>query len=91
MQGVLAEFITLGALSGLLAAIGASVAAYYLTTRWLELQYRFALLPWLVGVAGGALLVAARRLARHAPRGQSAAAVDPARLKVRCASAGCRS
>ena len=59
VQGVLAEFVTLGALSGLLAAIGASVAAYYLTTRWLELQYSFALLPWLVGVVGGALLVAA--------------------------------
>jgi putative ABC transport system permease protein len=58
VQGVLAEFITLGALSGLMAAIGASVAAYFLTTRWLELQYHFALLPWLVGVAGGALLVA---------------------------------
>ena len=59
VQGVLAEFVTLGALSGLLAAIGASVAAYYLTTRWLELQYSFALLPWLLGVVGGALLVAA--------------------------------
>ena len=58
VQGVLAEFTTLGALSGLLAAIGASVAAYFLTTRWLELQYSFTLLPWLVGVAGGALLVA---------------------------------
>ena len=59
VQGVLAEFLTLGALSGLLAATGASIAAYYLTTRWLELQYSFALLPWLVGVVGGALLVAA--------------------------------
>ena len=58
VQGVLAEFTTLGALSGLLAALGASVAAYFLTTRWLELHYVFELLPWLEGVVGGALLVA---------------------------------
>jgi len=58
-QGVLAEFATLGALSGLLAAIGASVAAYYLTTRWLELRYSASIVPWLVGVGGGAVLVAA--------------------------------
>ena len=48
-----------GALSGLLAALGASVAAYFLTTRWLELRYTFEWLPWLEGVLGGALLVAA--------------------------------
>jgi putative ABC transport system permease protein len=59
VQGVLAEFVTLGLLSGLLAAAGASLAAYYLTTRWLELRYTFELMPWVVGVGGGALLVAA--------------------------------
>jgi putative ABC transport system permease protein len=59
VQGVLAEFVTLGALSGLIAAAGASLAAYYLTTRWLELRYAFDILPWGVGIAGGALLVAA--------------------------------
>jgi putative ABC transport system permease protein len=59
VQGVLAEFATLGSLSGLLAALGASLAAYYLTTEWLELHYTFELLPWLEGVLGGALLVAA--------------------------------
>jgi putative ABC transport system permease protein len=59
LQGVLAEFTTLGALSGILAALGASLAAYYLTTHWLELRYAFELLPCLEGVAGGALLVAA--------------------------------
>ena len=58
LQGVLAEFSTLGALSGLLAALGASVAAYFLTTQWLDLRYRFGLLPWVVGVLGGTLLVA---------------------------------
>ena len=59
VQGVLAEFVTLGCLSGLIAAAGASLAAYYLTTRWLELRYAFDLTPWGVGVVGGALLVAA--------------------------------
>src|SRR4029077_13012733 len=58
LQGVLAEFSTLGALSGLLAAVGASVAAFFLTTHWLDLRYRFELLPWVVGVFGGTLLVA---------------------------------
>jgi putative ABC transport system permease protein len=59
VQGVLAEFATLGSLSGLLAACGASLAAYFLTTHWLELHYTFELLPWGEGVLGGALLVAA--------------------------------
>jgi hypothetical protein len=34
------------------------VAAYFLTTQWLDLRYRFGLLPWVVGVLGGTLLVA---------------------------------
>ena len=59
VQGVLAEFATLGSLSGLLAAAGASVGAYFLTTQWLDLRYAFELMPWVEGVAGGALLVAA--------------------------------
>jgi putative ABC transport system permease protein len=59
LQGILAEFTTLGLLSGLLAALGASVAAYYMTTRVLELRYAFESWVWLVGLVGGALLVAA--------------------------------
>ncbi len=59
VQGVLAEFTTLGALAGLLAALGASVGAYFLTTRWLELRYSFQGWPGLEGILGGALLVAA--------------------------------
>jgi putative ABC transport system permease protein len=59
VQGVLAEFVTLGCLSGFIAAAGASLAAYFLTTRWLELRYAFDLTPWGVGIVGGALLVAA--------------------------------
>jgi putative ABC transport system permease protein len=58
VKGVLAEFALLGSLSGLLAAAGASLAAYFLTTHWLELHYTFRLLPWVEGMLGGALLVA---------------------------------
>lgn len=58
LQGVLAEFTMLGLLSGLLAALGASVAAYFMTTRVLELHYSFEGWVWLVGVLGGAVLVA---------------------------------
>jgi putative ABC transport system permease protein len=58
LQGVLAEFTMLGLLSGLLAAVGSSVAAYFMTTRVLELHYSFELWVWVVGLLGGALLVA---------------------------------
>jgi len=58
LQGVLAEFATLGSLSGLIAAIGASIAAYFLTTQWLELHYTFEPWVWVIGVCGGTLLVA---------------------------------
>ncbi len=58
LQGVLAEFTTLGLLSGLLAAMGASIAAYFMTTRVLELHYSFEPWVWVVGLLGGASLVA---------------------------------
>jgi len=59
LQGVLAEFTTLGLLAGLLASAGASAAAYFMTTRVLDLHYSFEPWVWLVGLTGGALLVAA--------------------------------
>jgi len=57
LKGVLAEFAALGLLSGLIAAVGASVAAYFLTTRVLDLRYAFS--PWacVAGLLGGGLLV----------------------------------
>ena len=57
LRGVLAEFAALGILSGLIAAAGASVAAYFLTTRVLDLRYVFS--PWacVIGLLGGALIV----------------------------------
>jgi putative ABC transport system permease protein len=59
LQGVLSEFTTLGLLSGLLASIGASVAAYFIDTRVLQLHYTFDWRVCVEGVIGGALLVAA--------------------------------
>lgn len=59
LQGILAEFATLGLLCGILAAAGASVAAYFLTTRVLDLHYTFDPWVWVIGLASGALVVAA--------------------------------
>ena len=58
-QGVLAEFVTLGALSGALAAAGASIAGFFVATRVLEIPYALDGRLWIVGLAGGAALVAA--------------------------------
>ena len=59
LQGVLAEFATLGLLAGVLAAAGASVAAYFMTTRVLEMHYTFDPWVWVLGLLGGTALVAA--------------------------------
>ena len=59
LQGVLAEFAALGVLSGLIAAAGASVAAYFLTTRVLDLRYVFSLWACVVGLLGGGFVVVA--------------------------------
>jgi putative ABC transport system permease protein len=59
LQGVLAEFAALGVLSGLIAAAGASVAAYFLTTRILDLRYAFSPGACAVGLLGGGAIVMA--------------------------------
>ena len=56
--GVLAEFVTLGLLAGLLAAAGASVAGYFMARHVLDVHYGFDAWVWLWGVAAGAVLVA---------------------------------
>ncbi len=58
LKGVLAEFTTLGLLSGLLAAIGASVAGYLLARFVLEVSYGPDPWVWAIGLFGGAALVA---------------------------------
>ena len=57
LQSVLAEFITLGCLAGLLAALGASVAGEFVATRVLQVPYTFDPRVFVTGVVGGALLV----------------------------------
>ena len=57
LQGVAAEFSALGFLSGTLAACGALAIGWLLATRLFSLPYTFD--PWLfvLGLAGGTLLV----------------------------------
>ncbi len=59
LQGVLSEFVTLGALCGVLAGAGAAAAGEYLARRVLQLPYGVD--PWVfvAGLLSGALLVGA--------------------------------
>ncbi|MDH4313107.1 MAG: FtsX-like permease family protein, partial [Gammaproteobacteria bacterium] len=72
-QGVAAEFIVLGALAGLLAAAGATAVGYLLAKQVFDLQYSPDPRVWLIGIAGGAVLVgsagilAARSVVSHPP------------------------
>jgi len=53
----LAEFVVLGVLAGLLAAIGTELIAYVLYTRAFDLEYSFKWPVWLAApLAGGALI-----------------------------------
>ena len=56
-QGVIAEFLTLGLLAGALAAVGASVAGYFVATHVLQVPYTLDERVWLAGLLGGAVLV----------------------------------
>lgn len=57
LKGLLAEFATLGVLSGMLAASGASIAGVYIATRVLQIPYSADPWVWVYGVLGGGLLV----------------------------------
>jgi putative ABC transport system permease protein len=73
LQGVAAEFATLGLLSGTLAAIGASAAGYFLAQELFDLDYTFDPMVWIVGLVSGTLLVgicgtlATRSVVNHPP------------------------
>jgi putative ABC transport system permease protein len=73
LQGVAAEFATLGLLAGTLAAFGASIAGYFLATRLFNLQYTVDPWVWIIGLVSGALLVgisgtlATRSVVNHPP------------------------
>lgn len=58
-RGVATEFVALGLLSGLLAALGAGAAAWVLARKVFELDYWPGGELWLLGLALGALLVGA--------------------------------
>jgi putative ABC transport system permease protein len=58
LGGVAVEFAAIGLLAGTLAAVVASVGGYLLATRVLDVPYRPDPLLWLMGLGGGALLVA---------------------------------
>ncbi|MBK1690861.1 ABC transporter permease [Ectothiorhodospira mobilis] len=53
--GLLAEFVVLGALAGLLAAAGASAGGALLASRVFDLPYGPDPLVWILGTGGGAL------------------------------------
>jgi putative ABC transport system permease protein len=73
LQGVAAEFVALGLLSGTLAALGATVAGYFLATQLFNLEYTLDLWVWTVGLVLGVLLVgisgtlATRSVVNHPP------------------------
>ncbi|MBI3045775.1 MAG: ABC transporter permease [Betaproteobacteria bacterium] len=51
----LAEFVLIGVVSGLVAAVGATGLAYFIAHRFLQLQYALDPWVWVIGVAGSAL------------------------------------
>ena len=57
-RGIVAEFSALGLLAGLLAAIGASIAGYFLARQILQVGYTFDPMIWVIGLLGGGALVA---------------------------------
>jgi putative ABC transport system permease protein len=57
LSGVATEFVAIGLLAGLLAASGASLAAYLLAEKLFELDYHFNLVLWLTGPLAGMVFV----------------------------------
>ncbi len=57
-RAILAEFATLGALAGLLAAFGATALGFVIATHILNLQYTVNANVWLAGVLAGTIGIA---------------------------------
>ncbi|MEO8224980.1 MAG: FtsX-like permease family protein, partial [Gammaproteobacteria bacterium] len=57
LQGVAIEFVTLGSLAGVLAAVGATLLGWGLATYAFKLEYSVSPLLWPLGLASGALIV----------------------------------
>ncbi len=73
LAGVAAEFTALGMLSGVLAAIGATLAGWLLARKVFDLSYTIDPWVWVIGLAAGAVIVggagtlAARSVVNHPP------------------------
>ena len=71
--GVAVEFFCLGALAGVLAASGASLAGYVVSQRLFEIDYSFSPTLWAAGLVAGTVfvglsgLLATRRVTRVSP------------------------
>ncbi len=57
LQGLLAEFLIIGAVAGMLACAAASLASYLLATRVFELEYFANPWLWVWGLLGAALII----------------------------------
>ncbi len=57
LQGVAVEFTTLGGLSGVLAAFGATLVGWLLATRVFQLDYGFSPWIWVLGCVAGSVIV----------------------------------
>ncbi len=57
LKGVAAEFVTLGALAGTLAALGAGGTGYLVATTLFDLQYTPGLAIWVIGALAGIAIV----------------------------------
>lgn len=63
-RAIVAEFVVLGALAGLLAAAGATALGYGVATQVLNLTYTFNPTVWIVGALAGTVGIAAAGYAR---------------------------
>jgi putative ABC transport system permease protein len=57
LKGLLAEFVALGLLAGVLASTAAALAGWYAARNWFNLAYHFNAWLWVAGLSGGALVV----------------------------------
>ena len=57
LQGIAVEFIALGSLAGLLAALGATAVGWVLAENLFDLDYRIDPLLWVIGFLVGAVIV----------------------------------
>ncbi|HEU0225426.1 MAG TPA: FtsX-like permease family protein [Steroidobacteraceae bacterium] len=73
LAGVASEFTALGMLSGVLAAVGATLVGWLLATQVFELEYAIDPWVWVIGLVAGAVIVggagtfAARKVVNHPP------------------------